>query len=206
MHGIPGGRVLRDGDLLSIDCGAVVDGWHGDSAITVVVGGEATARPEDLLLSQVTRESMWAGIAGFRIGRGVYELGGDIQDCVEKQQRRLRTDGHDVTFGIVDGYTGHGIGTEMHMEPTVYNERVRPKGPRIRAGATVAIEPMVTLGTHDTDELDDGWTVVTTDGSRAAHWEHTVAVTERGIWVLTALDGGREELQSRGLPYGGLAD
>jgi methionyl aminopeptidase len=104
-------------------------------------------------------------------------------------------------YGILDGYTGHGIGTEMHMEPTVYNERVRPRGPVVRTGATVAIEPMFTLGTHESHELTDEWTVVTEDGSRAAHWEHTVAVTEGGLWVLTAVDGGAAELAEVGASY-----
>ncbi|MBC9955927.1 type I methionyl aminopeptidase [Yimella sp. cx-51] len=206
VHGIPGARVLRNGDLVSIDCGAIVDGWHGDSAITLIVGGDVHARPEDLALSRATRDSMWSGIGGFRPGRGVYELGADIQSSIEASEQAVRADGHDLTFGIVDGYTGHGIGQEMHMEPTVYNERVKAKGPQIRVGATVAIEPMVTLGTYETHELEDEWTVVTDDGSRAAHWEHTVAATEGGLWVLTALDGGQAELEARGLPFAPLAD
>lgn len=206
VHGIPGDQVLHDGDLLSVDCGAIVDGWHGDSAITVVVGGDEAARPQDLALSAATRDSMWAGIGGLRAGRGIYELGGDIEDSVHAAAQRYRDSGLDVNFEIVDGYTGHGIGREMHMEPTVYNERVAAKGPKIRIGATVAIEPMVTLGTYETRELDDEWTVVTLDGSRAAHWEHTVACTPDGLWVLTAADGGAEELVSAGLPFGPLTD
>ncbi|GAB3582632.1 type I methionyl aminopeptidase [Calidifontibacter terrae] len=205
VHGIPGSRELHNGDLLSIDCGAIVDGWHGDSALTLVVGGDLHARPEDVALSAATRRSMWAGIGGFREGRGVYELGGDVQDSIEASGEADRRAGLDVAYEIVDGYTGHGIGREMHMEPTVYNERVRDKGPRIRIGATVAIEPMVTLGTYETHDLADDWTVVTDDGSRAAHWEHTVALTENGLWVLTALDGGQAELEAIGAPYGPLA-
>ncbi len=204
VHGVPGDRELRNGDLLSIDCGAIVDGWHGDSALTLVVGGDLHARAEDRALSDATRRSMWAGIAGFREGRGIYELGADIQDSIEASGDADRAGGLDVAYEIVDGYTGHGIGREMHMEPTVYNERVREKGPRIRVGATVAIEPMVTLGTYETHELDDEWTVVTDDGSRAAHWEHTVALTPAGLWVLTALDGGEAELAAIGAPYGPL--
>ncbi|MBD2758094.1 type I methionyl aminopeptidase [Yimella sp. cx-573] len=204
VHGIPGDRVIRDGDLVSIDCGAIVQGWHGDSAISLIVGGPGS--PKDEALVQATRESMWAGIGGFRAGRGIYELGGDIQDSIEASGVAMRADGLDVEFEIVDGYTGHGIGREMHMEPTVYNERVKPKGPQIRVGATVAIEPMVTLGTYETHELEDEWTVVTDDGSRAAHWEHTVALTEHGLWVLTAVDGGKSELEARGLPFAPLAD
>lgn len=204
VHGIPGARVLHHGDLVSIDCGAIVDGWHGDSAVTLIVGG--AGRPEDQALSKATHDSMWAGIGGFRAGRGVYELGGDIQASIEASQRSFNDEGLAVEFEIVDGYTGHGIGREMHMEPTVFNERVKPKGPQVRVGATVAIEPMVTLGTYETHELADGWTVVTDDGSRASHWEHTVACTDGGLWVLTAPDGGRAELQARGLPFGPLDD
>lgn len=206
VHGIPGDQVVRTGDVLSVDAGAIVDGWHGDSAISVIVGGAENGRPEDLALIDATRESMWAGIGGFRDGRGVYELGGDIEDSVHAAASRYREAGLDLDFEIVDGYTGHGIGREMHMEPTVFNERVSAKGPRVRVGATVAIEPMVTLGTFETGELDDGWTVVTLDGSRAAHWEHTVACTPGGLWVLTAQDGGAAELAARGLPFAPLAD
>lgn len=197
VHGIPGERVLAEGDLVSIDCGAIVDGWHGDAAITLVVGGEDAARPEDVQLSAATRNALWAGIAALRPGIGIYELGGVIEDAARASGM---ADGHH--YGILDGYTGHGIGTEMHMEPTVYNERVRPRGPVVRTGATVAIEPMLTLGTHESHELDDEWTVVTEDGSRAAHWEHTVAVTEGGLWVLTAVDGGAAELAAVGASYG----
>lgn len=196
VHGIPGSRVLLDGDLVSIDCGAIVDGWHGDAAITVVVGGESAARPEDLLLSAATRHALWTGIAALRPGIGIYQIGGVIEDCVDA---RGEADGR--RYGILDGYTGHGIGTEMHMEPTVYNERVRPRGPEVRVGATVAVEPMLTLGSHESHELADEWTVVTDDGSRAAHWEHTVAVTEGGLWVLTAIDGGAAELAAAGASY-----
>ncbi|TWP37385.1 type I methionyl aminopeptidase [Leekyejoonella antrihumi] len=207
VRGIPGERVLQDGDLVSIDCGAIVQGWHGDAALTTVVGGDGAARPQDLLLSAATRDAMWAGIGAFRPGTGVYQIGGVIEDALMAAEQDLRERGGagtPVHFGIVDGYTGHGIGAEMHMEPTVFNERVRPKGPQIKVGATVAIEPMVTLGTHETHELADDWTVVTDDGARAAHWEHTVAATEHGLWVLTAIDGGRERLTAAGLPFGPL--
>lgn len=207
VHGVPGARELREGDVISIDCGAIVDGWHGDAARTAVVGGDGAARPQDLLLIEATRDALWAGIAAFRPGRGIYELGGAIEDLLTARQQELRYAGgagEAIELGIVDGYTGHGIGREMHMEPTVFNEHVRPKGPTIRPGATVAIEPMVTLGTHETHELEDDWTVVTDDGSRAAHVEHTVARTPDGLWVLTALDGGRTRLEEAGLPYAPL--
>ena len=202
VHGIPGDRVLGDGDLVSIDCGAIVDGWHGDAAITFPVGDFCSA--QDRALSQTTRDALWAGIAAFRPGRGVYELGGVIEERISKGALACQADGLAVDFEIVDGYAGHGIGREMHMEPTVYNERVRASGPKIREGATVAIEPMVTLGGYETHELDDGWTVRTDDGSRAAHWEHTVAATPGGLWVLTAIDGGEAELAAIGAPYGPL--
>ena len=202
VHGIPGTRVLADGDLVSVDCGAIVDGWHGDAALTFPVGDFATAA--DRALTMTTRDAMWAGIAAFRPGRGVYELGGIIEDRVATGAAAWRADGLQVDFGIVDGYTGHGIGQEMHMEPTVYNERVRAAGPGIREGATVAIEPMVTLGGYETHELQDGWTVCTDDGARAAHWEHTVAATPGGLWVLTAVDGGEAELAAAGATYSPL--
>lgn len=202
VHGIPGERELLPGDLVSVDCGAIVDGWHGDAAITFPI--EEFSSAQDRALSQTTRDSLWAGIAAFRPGRGVYELGGVIEDRISEGAQTWQADGLGVAFEIVDGYTGHGIGREMHMEPTVYNERVRASGPKIREGATVAIEPMVTLGGYETHELADGWTVRTDDGSRAAHWEHTVAATPGGLWVLTAIDGGEAELAAIGAPYAPL--
>ncbi len=204
VHGIPGDRVLRDGDLVSIDCGAIKDGWHGDAAITAVVGGADAARRDDLLLIEVTEDALWAGVAGLRPGRGIYELGGLIEDLVTARETDLGRRGESIGFSIVDGYTGHGIGRQMHMDPTVFNERVRGRGPTITTGTTVAIEPMITLGTHETHERDDGWTAVTDDGSRAAHVEHTVACTPGGLWVLTAPDGGRDRLEAAGLPYAPL--
>lgn len=199
VHGIPGDRVLDDSDLVSVDCGAIVQGWHGDAAITFPVGDYAG--PPDRALSRTTRDALWAGIAAFRPGTGVYDLGAVIEDRVAAGARAWQAEGIAVDFDIVDGYTGHGIGREMHMEPTVFNERVRTSGPTIREGATVAIEPMVTLGSYETHELDDGWTVRTDDGARAAHWEHTVAATPGGLWVLTALDGGEAELAAIGASY-----
>lgn len=203
VHGIPGERVLADGDLVSVDCGAIVDGWHGDAAITFPVGDYASA--QDRALTRTTRDALWAGIAAFRPGRGVYELGEVIEDRVVAGAAAWVADGLQVDFGIVDGYTGHGIGQEMHMEPTVFNERVRASGPVIREGATVAIEPMLTLGGRETHELEDGWTVRTDDGARAAHWEHTVAATPGGLWVLTAVDGGAADLARVGATYAPLA-
>ncbi|WP_457253830.1 type I methionyl aminopeptidase [Pedococcus sp. P5_B7] len=200
VHGIPGSRVLAEGDLISIDCGAIVDGWHGDAAISVIVGGRDAGRPEDLALIDATEDSMWAGIAALAVGESLYAVGAGVEDSIVASGER---DGHD--YGIIEDYVGHGIGTEMHMDPQVPNYRVRDRGPTVRSGVTVAIEPMVTLGSADTTVLEDDWTVVTNDKSRAAHWENTVAVTDAGLWVLTALDGGKERLEAAGAAYAPLA-
>jgi methionyl aminopeptidase len=199
VHGIPGSRVLDEGDLISIDCGAIVEGWHGDAAISVIVGGRQAGRPEDLELIDATEDSMWAGIAALAPGESLYAVGAAVEDSVVASGERTGR-----TYGIVEDYVGHGIGTEMHQDPQVPNYRVRDKGPTVRSGVTVAIEPMVTLGNPDTRLLQDEWTVVTTDSSRAAHWENTVAVTDGGLWVLTALDGGRERLEAAGAAYAPL--
>ncbi len=201
VHGIPGKRALRIGDLVSIDCGAQLDGWHGDSAITAVVGGPEAARPEDRVLVEATEASLWAAIAACRVGVRLVEVGGAVEDEIDRAQ-----EASGLRLGIVEGYTGHGIGRHMHMEPDVHNFRVRGRTPAIPSGAALAIEPMVALGSGATQEDADGWTVRTTDGSHAAHWEHTVAVTTRGVWVLTAADGGRERLAALGVPFGALAD
>jgi len=174
VHGIPSpDRVLRDGDLISIDCGAIVDGWHGDAAFTTGVGAITQARGR---LIAATERALWAGIAQANAGGRL----GDISHAVEQA-----SDG----YGIVLGYTGHGIGTEMHMEPSVHNYGRPGRGPRLVPGMALAIEPMLTLGTRETEVLADDWTVVTADGSWAAHFEHTVAITPDGPWVLTDIDG-----------------
>jgi methionyl aminopeptidase len=192
VHGIPGDRELREGDLVSLDCGAIVDGWHGDAAITVPVG---EVRPELLTLVADTEAAMWAGIAAARPGGRV----GDISEAVES---RLRQDGR---YGILEDYTGHGIGTAMHQPPDVPNVGRGGRGARLVPGIALAVEPMVTLGTHETEVLGDEWTVVTADGSWAAHSEHTFALTDRGTWVLTALDGGEQALSALGAPFGAIA-
>jgi methionyl aminopeptidase len=179
VHGIPlPDRVLADGELISIDCGAIVAGWHGDAAVTVAVGECA---PELLHLSAVTEQSMWAGLRAVRDGGRLSDIGAAVEGVVRPHG-----------YGLVDGYTGHGIGTAMHEPPSVPN--TAPEGPgrgmALEPGIVLAVEPMVTLGSPDVTELEDGWTVVTLDGRAAAHWEHTVAVTPNGPWVLTALDGG----------------
>ncbi|MBG0813628.1 type I methionyl aminopeptidase [Planomonospora sp. ID82291] len=180
VHGIPGDRrKLRDGDIISIDCGAILDGWHGDSAVTVPVGEVDPALTE---LMRVTEEAMWQGIAALKPGGHLSDVGHAVEKYVRAQGR----------YGIPQEYGGHGIGTEMHMDPWVANHGKPGKGPRLEVGMCFAVEPMVNLGTARTKVLADDWTVVTIDGKPSAHFEHSVAVTHNGPWVLTALDGGRE--------------
>jgi len=192
VHGIPGDRMLADGDVISIDCGAIVDGWHGDAAVTVLVG---SVDPDSKALSEACERSLWDGLAAARPNGRL----GDISNAIE---RSITKSGK---FGIVAGYGGHGIGTRMHMDPHVLNYGKAGKGPRLHPGTCLAIEPMITLGSRATQELGDGWTVATVDGSRAAHWEHTVAILEDGPWVLTAEDGGRAELEARGITLSAAA-
>jgi methionyl aminopeptidase len=185
VHGIPSaGQRLRAGDIISIDCGAILDGWHGDAAISLGVGG---IDPADQALLDACEASMWAGIAQAVPGRHL----SDISNAVE---RSVRASGD---YGLIREYTGHGIGTEMHMEPAVRNYGPPGQGPRLRTGMALAIEPMITRGARHVAELDDGWTVVSVDGSRAAHFEHTVAVIPDGPWVLTALAGEESALAER---------
>lgn len=191
VHGIPGPRVLGAGDVVSIDCGAIVDGWHGDSAITVVLPG---ADPADEELSAVTERAMWAGIAALASATRLAAVGEAVEDVVEA----AGADGGPV-YGIVQEFVGHGIGSAMHQPPEVLNYRSRDRGARVRPGLCVAVEPMVTRGDQATRTLEDDWTAVTVDGSRAAHWEHSVAVLEDGIVVLTARDGGAAQLAGHGV-------
>lgn len=195
VHAIPApDQVLREGDVVSIDCGAVLDGWHGDAAITVPVG---RVRPELSRLITATEDALWAGIrAAARSARGglgrrgragrLTDISAAIQSAVQRAGR----------YGIVEGYGGHGIGSEMHQDPFVLNVGRPGHGPSLVPGMALAIEPMVTLGRPRVVELDDGWTVVTADGSAAAHAEHTMAICDDGIWVLTEPDGGRGRLGS----------
>jgi methionyl aminopeptidase len=182
VHGIPGDRVLEAGELCSIDFGAVVDGWHADAAVTVPVG---TCAPEVLELNRVTEESLWAALAVVRPGGRLSDVGAAVEGVVRPHG-----------YGVLEDYSGHGIGRAMHEPPFVPN--VAPQGPgkgmALDVGLVLAIEPMVTLGTADTVVLEDDWTVATADGLQAAHWEHTVAVTPDGPWVLTARDGGSSRL------------
>ncbi|TFD91876.1 type I methionyl aminopeptidase [Cryobacterium lactosi] len=191
VHGIPNGRVLGAGDIVSIDSGAILDGWNGDAAFTFVLPDPS--RPELVAerqeLSRVTEQSLWHGIARLAEARHLNEVGEAIEDYIESQG----------TYGILTDYVGHGIGKSMHEAPPVFNYRVRQKGPDVKPGLVVAIEPMVVLGDIETYTRDDDWTVATSDGKAAAHWEHSVAVHKDGIWVLTAEDGGAAGLAQFGI-------
>jgi methionyl aminopeptidase len=195
VHGIPGPRVLVEGDVISIDCGAIVEGWHGDAAITVAVGD---VRPDALELMRVTEESLWAGIAAAR-------LGGRVTDISHAVESHVRSQPHPAggAWGVIEDFTGHGIGTAMHQPPNVPNFGRPGRGPKLERGLALAVEPMVTLGSQHTETDADEWTVVTEDGSWAAHFEHTFTLTLDGAWVLTAVDGGRSWLEALGVPYGG---
>jgi len=191
VHGIPSReQVLRAGDVISVDCGAIVDGWHGDAAVTVRVaagppageGSEVGPDSDDEVagLLEACEKALWHGLAQAVPGRRLT----DISHAIEQAARAAGP------YGIVREYTGHGIGTRMHMDPPVPNYGRPGRGPVLSAGMTLAIEPMLVLGRPQTRVLDDDWTVVTADGSWAAHFEHTVAITEAGPWVLTSDDGG----------------
>ena len=178
VHGIPThDEKLAAGDLVSIDCGAIIDGWHGDAAVTFGIG---TLTEMDEALSAATRTSMEAGIAAMIPGNRLTDVSHAIETGTRAAERT-----HGRRFGIVAGYGGHGIGRAMHMDPFLPNEGEPGRGPTLVVGSVLAIEPMLTLGTTKTRILADEWTVVTADGSRAAHWEHTVAVTEDGPRILT---------------------
>ncbi|WP_448005841.1 type I methionyl aminopeptidase [Agromyces bauzanensis] len=191
VHGIPGDRPFRAGDIVSVDGGADVGGWNGDAAFTVVIPD--AARPEVVAarerLSEVTEQALWHGIAALARARHLNEVGAAIEDYVLGEGE----------YGILTDYVGHGIGREMHEEPPVFNYRVDRRGAAVRPGLVVAIEPMIVAGAVDTFVRDDDWTVTTADGADAAHWEHSVAVHEAGIWVLTAPDGGAAALAPLGV-------
>jgi methionyl aminopeptidase len=190
VHGIPGDRVIEDGDVVSVDCGAIVEGWHGDAAVTVAVG---EVRDELRELIRVTEEAMWHGIAAAA-------LGGRVTDISHAVETYVRSQGG---YGILEDYVGHGIGSAMHQPPNVPNVGRPGKGPKLVRGLALAVEPMVVLGSPDTRTLADDWTVVTEDGSWAAHAENTFTLTPTGAWVLTALDGGEAKLSELGVPFGG---
>jgi methionyl aminopeptidase len=173
VHGIPSAkRLLKEGDIVSIDCGAIIDGYYGDSAITVPVGAKIDPKTAQLLKS--TEESLYKAIAEVKPGATLGDIGAAVQEHVE-------ADG----FSVVRDFVGHGIGTKMHEEPQVPNYGTRGKGLKLREGMVIAIEPMVNAGKPGVEVLKDGWTAVTVDGSMSAHFEHTVAVTADGARILT---------------------
>lgn len=173
VHGIPGSRPIREGQIVSVDAGAIVDGWHGDAARTFVVGQPG---PEVARLIETTRLAMMAGIGAAVPGARIGDISGAIEDVAKP-----------AGYGIVRQFVGHGIGTEMHQDPQVPNYRVGPKGMELVSGICLAIEPMLTLGGYEVGIKPDGWTVVTRDGSLAAHFEHTIAVTDHGPEILTTV-------------------
>ncbi|MDO5493460.1 MAG: type I methionyl aminopeptidase [Nesterenkonia sp.] len=193
VHGIPGDRVLESGDVLKVDAGCIISGWHSDSARTVILGDSeaGTADPADERLSEVTRAAMWRGIAAFARATHIGEVGEAVEDYVASRPG--------PRLGILEDYIGHGIGSAMHMPPDVFNYSTGHRGARIRPGTAVAIEPMLVRGGIGTTVLDDDWTVVTADGGRASQWEHSVARHADGVWVLTAHDGGASELEPLGV-------
>jgi methionyl aminopeptidase len=174
VHGIPGPLQLEEGDILSIDCGAIIEGYHADAAFTMAIGS-ITTEAEKLL--RVTEESLWAGIDRMVDGNRLHDIGAAVQTVAEG-----------AGFSVVREYVGHAIGTAMHEEPQVPNYWPGRPGPRLRTGMVFAVEPMVNAGGPETRLLDDGWSVVTADGSLSAHFEHTIAVTEQGPEVLTVPD------------------
>ncbi len=182
VHGIPGRRRIETGQVVSIDAGAIIDGWHGDAARTFVVGD---VPPETLRLVEETRRGMDEGIAAARAGRSI----GDIAAAVEAVAL-------EHGYGVLREYGGHGIGNEMHEDPFVPNYRAAGRGRKLEVGLCLAIEPMFTLGGPDVQLLDDGWTVATVDGSLAAHWEQTIAILPEGPEILTV--NGRDVSLSRG--------
>lgn len=195
VHGIPDARPLEPGDLLSIDAGAKLDGWNGDSARTFLVpGGDAARAAEARRVSDATRIAMWAGIAALASERHLGGVGAAIEDAVDALAARQGR-----PLGILEDYAGHGIGRDMHEDPEVLNYRVRGRGAVIKPGLCVCIEPMITGGDAAVGEDADGWTVRTQDGSFGAHWEHTVLIHADGIWVSTSRDGGAEGLRAHGI-------
>ena len=176
VHGIPSAEVVLDeGDVISIDCGAVVEGFHGDSATTLIVGGEEAVSAEVAQLVRETRSALWRGLEQVQHGNRLGDIGSAVQAVA---------DAHG--YGVVREYVGHGIGRALHEDPSVPNYGTAGRGMKMTEGWVIAVEPMFNLGGAATRSLDDGWTVVTADGSLSAHWEHTVAITPEGPIVLTA--------------------
>ena len=184
VHGIPSPDVVLDeGDVISVDCGAIWQGFHGDSAMSLIVGDEEAAGDEVRELLRVTRDALWSGIAAATVGNRLGDIGAAVQ---------AHADAHG--YGLVREYVGHGVGRALHEAPSVPNYGRAGKGLRLAEGLVIAIEPMFNLGTAETVQLDDGWTVVTADGSISAHWEHTVALTPEGPRVLTAREDDEAHL------------
>ena len=173
VHGIPGDVVLHEGDIISVDCGAIIEGYHGDAAYTTGVG-EISAEAKRLI--EVTERSLWAGIDQLVVGNRLHEVGRAVQRVAEA-----------AGYGVVREYVGHAIGTAMHESPQVPNYWPGTPGPTLKSGMVFAVEPMVNVGSYDTYMLDDGWSVMTADGSLSAHFEHTIAVTDDGPEVFTVL-------------------
>jgi len=192
VHGIPGPRIINEGDVVSIDCGAIIDGWHGDAAFSIGIGA---VDPQDQKLMQTCEESMWVGIAAGKNGGKLSDIGNAIEKYINSQG----------SYGILQEYGGHGIGTEMHQEPHVLNFGKAGNGPEIIPGMALAIEPMITRGTNKTKVLADEWTVVSTDKSRGAHFENSYVICPDGKpFVLTAIDGGKAELGRLGVEISDL--
>jgi methionyl aminopeptidase len=199
VHGIPNDRPFQPGDIVSVDGGAKLGGWNGDAAFTVVLPDPA--RPEIVAarsaLARVTEHALWTGVAALSRARHLNEVGAAIEAAVQAEGDPSTGSGQ--RFGILRDYVGHGIGRDMHEEPPVFNYRVDRRSQVVKPGLTVAIEPMIVAGSIDTFIRDDEWTVTTSDGSDAAHVEHSVAVHRDGIWVLTAEDGGAAALAAYGV-------
>ncbi len=177
VHGIPDEkRFINDGDLVSVDCGAIIEGWHGDAAITIGVGN---VKAEHQKLSDITKEALQIGINAALPGKHIGDIGFAIEKFVRSHQ--------DLQIGILEDYVGHGIGTEMHMSPSVPNYGKAGSGPELQVGMAIAIEPMLVLGSNKVHVLEDEWTVVSSDGSFASHWENTIAITANGPEILTRL-------------------
>jgi len=187
VHGIPNDRVINDGDIVSIDFGAIIEGWHGDAAFSIIAG---TKNVDDQKLLDTCEESMWRGIAAGKSGAKLTDISYAIENYIHSQGK----------FGILREYGGHGIGSEMHQEPHVLNFGAAGMGPEIKPGMALAIEPMITRGSPKTKVLSDEWTVVSQDGTRGAHFEHSYAIApDEKPFVLTAIDGGAAKLAQFGI-------
>jgi len=192
VHGIPNERPLVSGDIISVDFGAIVNGWHGDSAFSIGVG---EIDPEDQKLMDTCEESMWRGIAAAKVGGHLTDISHAIESYIVSQGK----------YGILREYGGHGIGTEMHQDPHVINYGPAGLGPELKVGLALAIEPMITRGTEKMKTLSDEWTVIASDKSNGAHFEHTFALLpDSKPFVLTALDGGAADLARLGVEISGL--